>query len=318
MIVIYILLTIALSLNCFGLHCLRKVKDVGGHQRILLLNITCASITWVLYTFLLPYVELVLVKQSSIINIIIKHVGLATPCLYLMCVILISLDRLFFILLWLKYKQYITTARIKKMIIIIWMSSICMSFGHAYGHYILKVLGFGFLVITTTTYAIIGCAIRKRHDNVSVNVKNVKRRTFRKHYLIPFLIIITFVVFYGVPFAIDYFTKPSLLILSIRMVIICIGFSTDPIIYLYLNRFLRKTAVGILRCGTCRRKRNEQLHIPNKETHELRYLELEIAKSSSNNSLVGTDKNTTMPYMVNSPKCSPKVSPLTAQPNSSK
>ena len=114
-------------------------------------------------------------------------------------------------------------------------------------HVILNIYGFGYLIFVIVSYSII---VYKLHESR----KKFKRKEtddrvrFRKEYLIPTLIIMSFLVLYGIPSIIYTYTK-SALVYKICMIVQHIGLLTDALIYVFLSKQYR--GVVAAKCCPC-------------------------------------------------------------------
>ena len=251
--IVYIMLFMAINLNIFGVYCLHKTKKVGKNQQIILMNLSAAKMI-ALPTFCLEayYVLLSSFSRPKYYVIINVYIDFLVICLILFSMSLISVDRLLCVTLCLKYIIQVTKGRLMKGVVFIWFLSFLLSFlayFPPYSFYLLKFLGCCFLFITVVTYSTIAYKLQKRTREFAsaVNTANTERNPFRKHYIIPFIILISFVILGVIPFDLRLFMKHSKLQDLVRYPIISLNYTVDPLIYLFLQQDVRKTALDTLR-----------------------------------------------------------------------
>ena len=250
----YVLSFVGIILNIFGVYCLHKTKKVGKNQRIILTNLSAAKMIAVpmfclenYYTFFSP------LYQPKSYLMVSRYSDFTVTILVLIGMSLVTVDRLLCVVLCLKYKVYVTEGRLIKVVVFIWLLTFLLSFlayFPPYSFYLLKLLGCCFLFITVVTYSTIAYKLKKRTRDFAsaVNTANTERNPFRKHYIIPFLIVISFVILAVIPFDLSLFAKHSKLLDLVRFPIMSINYIVDPLIYMFLQQDVRKTALDTLRC----------------------------------------------------------------------
>ena len=125
MIVTIILSFFGIILHVFGIYCLSKVKRRNNNQKIILTNLSIieilSMIVAVLFRLLLFYTN----EFDIGFTITLGFDTLLYFAFYL-SMIFISFDRLLCSILHIKYDYYITSKRVKKVILAIWVISIIM------------------------------------------------------------------------------------------------------------------------------------------------------------------------------------------------
>ena len=252
--IVYIMVFISIILNIFGVYCLHKTKEVGKNQKIILTNLSASKMialpmfcSQIYYMFLSPqYIP----KSYTMLS---PYVDFFIVSLILFGMALVSADRLLCVILCLKYKVYVTKSRLIKVVVLIWLLTFPLSllaYFPPYYSYLLKFLGCCFLFLTVFTYSTIAYKLKKRTRQFAsaVNTANIERNPFRKHYVIPFIILISFMILGVIPFDLSLFMKHTKLLDLVRFPIISINYTVDPLIYLFLHQDVRKTAFDTLRC----------------------------------------------------------------------
>ena len=105
-----------------------------------------------------------------------------------------------------------------------------------------------FIITFIATYSKITYKLRKRSRQFSnqTNIpSNHHKRQFRKHYLVPFLVFMTFLLFGLIPYEVVRFVSPSLQRFFHTVQIIT--FIVDPSIYLFFHKDVQKVAVDSMK-----------------------------------------------------------------------
>ena len=108
-----------------------------------------------------------------------------------------------------------------------------------------------FVVVTITAYVLIGVQLKTSTEKLRKGKSTkltVRNKMTKKVYLVPFLIIVTFVFFYQLP---QYFKVSSTLGATIKMGVTYVGLSLDPIIYIFFRKPIRRIAVSLLTSKCC-------------------------------------------------------------------
>ena len=258
--IVYVMVSLAITLNIFGVYCLNKTKRVGKNQQIILTNLSVAKMIGLpmfcsetYFMFSSPF------SRPKYYIIIITYNDFFVISLTLFGMWLVSLDRLLCVTLCLKYKVYVTKGRLVKVVAFIWLLSFPLSFIAylpPFNLYLLKLLGCCFLLMTVVTYSTIAYKLKKnaRELGSAVNTANTQRNTFRKYYTVPFIILISFVLLGVIPFDLELFMGRGNFLNLVRFPIISLNYIVDPLIYLFFQQDIRKTALNTLRFfrGCCR------------------------------------------------------------------
>lgn len=179
------------------------------------------------------------------------YYALANQVIFTMFIL--TLDRLASIFFLLKYKSYVTKRFLFRTIVASWVMSGIL------GALSVPVLSFVTLVsmvtasvyilIAIASYALIIVKIRMHSNSVVVNSSaGVKPKTF----LVPGLIIFTFIVSYVIVFLVKYvidrkasMTYGDFIVHESINIVKGIGFSTDPLIYIFLTKRYRGMVLSV-------------------------------------------------------------------------
>ena len=185
--------------------------------------------------------------------------------MYYQLVIFISLDRLLCVLLHMKYNYYITKSRVKKIMIIFWMVSICTlvpssladarTIVHIYIRYLFPIFNSLFLEIFFITYSVIWLKLKKSRQEFWIP----KGRKNHQNYILPLLIMLSFTLCFFIPNVVLIFALPKTKIekkqlpleTGLMLLLAYISLLIDPFIYVLANKNVRGAVVSILRCSSC-------------------------------------------------------------------
>ena len=161
----------------------------------------------------------------------------------------IAIDRIFCVAAPFRYPQFATRKKMSVSIISIWVVSIILGSIRGVNLSVLyakvhQLLGFSvalsYASFAISTYGVILWKIRQ--SRIKSHHETEKKLKFRKEYLVPCIIISTYICFYIIPKLVHSFylsknANPSLVSLSILLP--KIGLLTDPIVYLFLSKHYR-------------------------------------------------------------------------------
>ena len=271
---------IALPLHLIGIYALKMSKK-WNNQVIILMNLSVAEIILLINEIinssigLKEYDEKYFVHTNNITNhpdkaytelylqiyVFTIYVGIPGVTLSLM---LLTIDRLICILSPLHY-QIVAEERsiFQKMVIGSWLISIISGLLTLSQKTKFVSRMFGFIAVTITiilffiTYILIGFKIRMSRSSLQSSAnKSVTDQPirFKKHHLVPGLIILTFVIFYVTPFTVllCYGKKitmtKKIYIREILQLCPIVGYISDALIYIFLTKANRDIIVKILPC----------------------------------------------------------------------
>ena len=260
-----ILSTIGLLFHLVGVYALKMSKK-WNNQVIILLNLSISEIITLINDIVDDSIDFILHKNTNQYDTdaykktsrLIQYTVISEVNLTLM---LMTVERLICIVSPLNYNVIIQEKSvIQKMILLSWGRSILTGvltlFPKTYA--VVDIIGYASIIITLSlfviTYTVIGYKIKMSGRSVQNNV-NTSQRRVQKYHLVPALIILTFVILYGIPLTLRVFyvnihplAKISpLLVLCLRCVP-TIGFIADALIYIFLTKDNRDVIIKLLRC----------------------------------------------------------------------
>lgn len=103
------------------------------------------------------------------------------------------------------------------------------------------------LIVALTTYISIGRGILERRKSFRNTENNSRLRRTRKTFLIPFLILTSFVLCNVIPDIITVFHESNDEVYSVLVCVWSLHFTLDPVIYVFANEKYRKTALKLIR-----------------------------------------------------------------------
>ena len=173
---------------------------------------------------------------------------------------LLTIDRLLCILSPLKYKTYMTNKNISRIIILSYVLALIAALICVLSpkmEFIISLVLGGiavfFIILASVTYYIIVRKISESKKRFS-HTRAIRTRElvlFKKHYIVPAMIVITFIVFYAVPWFVDYLyiqslpvTESTIYVKKIVPTIQNVGIISDPFIYVFLTKHYRDIIVA--------------------------------------------------------------------------
>lgn len=104
-----------------------------------------------------------------------------------------------------------------------------------------------YILLTVATYIFAFYLVRKSQFNFGNNATGHQRKTIKKIFLVPGIIIRSYLIFYLIPFAYHFvtilkhchFPVGKEAVLEMQLVITCIGYSIDPMTYVLLCQHYR-------------------------------------------------------------------------------
>ena len=242
----YIIFSVGFILNVLGWYLLQKKVVNKMNQRILLINFTSVQIF------------LIVLKLATMYNTFIDNSTYVTDAdtsnylefcvysLYWFSLLLLTLDGLFHILLKTLYEKYFTVFKTKMVAAAVWMLSLPLLLLVHYANPILICLGYIVTIYSIITYSCIALLLKPQHILTQQNLRYLKTMSFRKQYLIPFLILINCAVSLMVPFNICYYSTCSNSGRINGLLIMAISTAINPLIYICFNSSLRKEALDTI------------------------------------------------------------------------
>lgn len=266
---------------CFGItvHAIGMFALVNHkkktNQSLSLFSLSIVELFWLVRGIAIETLSL-FQKQiviGSALSFIIRLIEHAAGYELFLVMYILTADRLICIIDPLRHKTNVTRSRLWKVIIASWLvSSLLSIFKNTIdgGWFIVHNIGLGicalYIILVIVTYAIIIYKMRKskREFPVRPPIANNSMATnsatpkinFRKEFLVPTLVIVSFLVCYHITFALMTYMSNHYLLYQICHVIQYFGLICDPLIYVILTKYYRSTIVEKCCCSAGRVLRN--------------------------------------------------------------
>lgn len=246
---VFVLMFVSISLNAFGIYCLRKQNGGNINQRMLLQNLSVIEIVKMIF----DYVSLTLYQFQNAwylkyyIYMDIIEVNLMT--ILFISVLLISVDRLACVTLQLRYNHSVNQKLVQDILIttwlvgqtpglIMWALASASEYAKAYYYMVFDVL---IIFITLLVYITMIYLLHRRRRKFPNLTEGQGPRRNLKMFLIPCLIITSYIFFNAIPDLIlmKHFSHR---IYHVTCYLWAFGFVSDPLIYIFINKKSRKIA----------------------------------------------------------------------------
>lgn len=259
------LMFLSITMNSFGIYCLKKQRKGNRKQRLLLQNLSVIEITKMLF----DYVSISMFHfRSDWFEAYCQYFEIFEAnimCVYLCSTLLISLDRLACVLLRVRYNYYITERLIQEILFTVWIVGLtpglfiwALSFHSEYMKvYFYIVFDVVITIMISVTYLVILQLLRNRNRRFPDLIRLEYRRNV-KMLIVPTCIITTFVFFNLFPDVVFCFFHNAVTF-QINVLLWTTGFVVDPIIYIFLTKKSRQIARSSLRRWFCCRARDSRL-----------------------------------------------------------
>lgn len=250
----------SLSLNGFGIYCIRHQRGTRTNQMLLLQNLSIAEIAKTIYDCITINLYNFNFDLYCRYNNYIDIIEINLMSILFASILLISLDRLSCVMLGIKYKQYITRHFVSEILISIWLIGSTPGlfvWALSSNSYHVKMCFYtviDIIIITSSVviYTMVVKLLRMKQEKINASRgvcgrrrRHNKRRT--RMYLVPFFIITSFILFNAIPDLVmmNYYESSSSYHLS--LILWAIGFISDPIIYIFVNRKCMHAAMESLK-----------------------------------------------------------------------
>lgn len=216
----------------------------------------------VLNLLTLDILRLCYVNDDVIVHIYAWDGGV--DIIFYMSMCMISVDRLLYMVLHVRYNYYVTEKVVKSIIVLFWIIGTVLALpfhfldaSYTYTffyHYLYQVCDPICVAVAIICYSVIAYKLnRARKTHVQPAIVSQSRDKDAgavniKIYYIPSCIIITFVLFYFLPdiFLTTYSNNKD--VQKFIPFMWSIGLLTDPLVYVFLDKQCRACAVQLLRC----------------------------------------------------------------------
>lgn len=165
----------------------------------------------------------------------------------------ITVDRLLMVYYNLRYQIVVTMKRVRLYFCLFYLYSFIMtvvfmklgfsSHIEEYLKYIFITMSFGFIILSIITYSYMAVSNKRRKAKFPSHQKSQPVKKSTQPQMLPFLLILTFLLFIVLPILWNSFLKesPSSFIKSLLLVTYAIGFCTDALLYIFsLKRIKRR------------------------------------------------------------------------------
>ncbi|XP_057311889.1 melanocyte-stimulating hormone receptor-like [Hydractinia symbiolongicarpus] len=258
---------VALCLHGLAIFCLCKHKKQNKTQKVLLINVSATEIFILLLkacnlamAMAMYEMQTITVRFAHLFSMISFYLYILANFLLLFAMFLIIVDRFLCIHLHVRYSYVVTKIRLMKVIIAAWIVSTIIGLPLLFledleGEYYvtLLVLNVVYIIMATVVYGIICLYLKRQRKRFQAKSK-MEKVTNSKQFVVPFLIVITFIIFSSLPKCINVWLsimngKIETINFSIltQILLVC-GFIVDPLIYVFFNKPLRDVALYYLRC----------------------------------------------------------------------
>ena len=255
---LFSLMFISIILNVFGIYCLRKQKGGNVNQRMLLQNLSFIEITKMTY----DYIPMTLYHfhndwyKSHFAYLDIIEINLTT--ILFSSVLLISMDRFACVLLRVRYNHYIKEPLVRDILVTTWVAgftsglfmwALASSIEYAKVYYYMT---FDVIIIIWSgiTYLTMIKFLRKRNERFRQLAGNGNgHMKCLRMFLVPSVIITSFILFNAIP-DIIMANDVTEVTYHVTSYLWTLGFVTDPLIYIFLNKKSRRIAIASFKCRT--------------------------------------------------------------------
>ena len=271
--------TIDILMNCIGffVHSLGIYAIIAckkkSNQVLILFNLSLVEIMIIMYMVANDIIRLGRYKNNDVMTTSLMESMMMNrfPAVYqeinffiylsigvemIFVMVVLTMDRLIFVLNPLRYKAQFTRSTLRKILIASWIISFI--FGALYAAFkafailcIFGTIAIGYVVLAAVTYTIIYFKSRNSNLQFQANRSKGSHKTpheskFRKDYMIPGLIILTYILCYILPFAltrawirITELTVEKCILHECLAIVLDIGFLSDALVYVMLTKHFR-------------------------------------------------------------------------------
>lgn len=242
------------------------IVAIGSYRKKTNQNIILAYISIIEIFNAICFSIPLLIESDDAIPLVMKlYMGLqwTVGSSFLLGMYILTIDRFVCITSPFKYKARLTRRKIKLVLFtgsfISIICGICVSGLWRWSSVLLKyamLLAIGFNVIyvllAMLTYSLVICSSRKSKTYFDKSGSFHQKVNIKKQFLVPGIIIGTFLGFYMVPFAVNFryvLTQPAKIDLRFRLwhMAICFGMLADPITYIFFCKQYRKSFLKSLK-----------------------------------------------------------------------
>ncbi|XP_057299077.1 blue-sensitive opsin-like [Hydractinia symbiolongicarpus] len=271
-----ILLLCGLCFHLLGIYCLLKHKQNNNNQKVILINLSWVEITLILTTGTSEFFEWYddPGKHEPMSKNILYFVLYWFMAAYCMAMVLTAADRLICVMLHINYTYHVTSKRLVIVATLMCVSSATLAIpfllpnqneNHLkkYSQVFPSILSYLYVLLAIFVYVMINYKRKKRRRNLGIQSGREKNFLLQKQTLIPFCIILSFLLLVVLPqcvylWILDRLSASAKVnIESVITVIWYTSFIADPVIYVFFNKKMRNIARDLLCCISKRKTRTE-------------------------------------------------------------
>ena len=269
------------SIHLVGIALLCKTQSDLQNQTIIMINLSLTEMLFCI-NLCIPFIGKIALDEEEwdelkYLKSFNLGIDMSTFIVNKMVMLYLIIDRFLDIKLHMKYPLYFTKTRVTRILCLFWL------LGAVYGgtqgtlfqqkiipskvawrnhNFVSMSLDIVITVVTISTYAYFLYKVRSMlriDQNNNSNHSNSKNKSAKRHYtskfIIPFLILATYLVF-NVTSSILFvlrrlpgsWSSSSLLLLQVAWLIETMGFLSDALLYIFLQRHVRTLLASKLRC----------------------------------------------------------------------
>lgn len=255
---------IALILHTLGIVAIYIYKK-KTNQRFILLALSIAEMSLILCSIIqiftsIDYTTIIVIKKTIILEMI-----------FIMCIL--TLDRLVCVTNPLKYHIRVTTWKIKFLVCVTWLVSMVMAvlrfmINRTVAKIVLGLnitIGVVLIILIIITYSLVLIKLKHSNEQFQTYRATVEGKV-KRQFLVPAIILITFIFLYGIPSLIIHFSesfdqnndyeKSGDIKILVCLLLQRIGLAADPFVYILFSKHYRGVLVKWFPTSCCFWRRN--------------------------------------------------------------
>ena len=275
------------AFHLFGIVLVCRMTMTASNQKLLITNLSSTELLYSLIMSTQTILKMLCLDRHVIFVIFYWIVLLISFAANKLMMLYLILDRLADIYLHMRYPLFITKARVVKILVALWMLAFIygaiisvLSFSEnnflnsfhgesdyiqSY-NYVMLAIDTTITIVAVTTYLYFYSkvsSIVKRTRSQGKQIKDMNRN-YRKKFLIPFLMVATYLAFNVISTVLFTVRRQSVtldkhsneLLLDIGRIFVMVGFVSDAVLYIFLQKSVRKSITSFWsKICTCRPER---------------------------------------------------------------
>ena len=248
----------ALPVHCLGLLSIFLYKK-KTNQNLILTALSLAEMTYCAAS-----IERIVKLSDPQTAVAFKYINNISAYMLLVMMYVLTLDRLVCVVDTLKYKDRVSRRRIFISIGIALLVSVVM--GTLWKQKLLpkivhNVAVSAYLVLVGITYSLV--VYKVTQSRRQLQARRTDKQIFRKEFMMPGLIILTFIVSYTLP---TYMFNETKLPRYIFKLLMATGLLTDPLLYIFLTKNYRQALVAMAKTRLSERNNQQSGTTPTRRT----------------------------------------------------